>query len=54
MTQQDKKQNRIKSKLVGLLVHEELSAKEVIKILDNAKDTYLERSYHISLRKKAD
>lgn len=44
----------VTSKIVGLLVQSELSALEAIEILDRAKQTYLERSWHISINKKAD
>lgn len=35
------------SKIVIVLVNEELSAKDAIDCLDKAKDVYLERSFHV-------
>lgn len=42
------------SKIIGILVREELSAAGVINLLEETKNTYLERSWHISINKKAD
>lgn len=46
--------NEIQSQILGVLVNEGLSAKEAIAVLDQAKDTYLSRSYHVSSKEKAD
>lgn len=45
---------KIISQIVGILVNENLSAKDAIDILKQSKETYLERSYHINSKKKAD
>lgn len=44
--------HEVQSQIVGLLVNEGLSAKEAIAVLDQAKDTYLSRSYHISTKRE--
>lgn len=40
------------SAIVGVLVKNETSALDAIQILEQAKVTYLERSYHVSTYKK--
>lgn len=47
-------ETKIVSQIVGILVNENLSSKEVINVLEKTKETYLERSYHINSEKKAD
>lgn len=42
------------SKIVGALVQAETNSLEAIKILEEAKNTFLERSWHIASNKKAD
>jgi len=42
------------SQIIGVLVREELNAAEVLNVLEETKNTYLERSWHISINKKAD
>lgn len=42
------------SKIVGALVESEVNAIEAIKVLELAKETFLERCWHISSNKKAD
>lgn len=42
------------SKIVGILVQSETNSLEAIKILEEAKNTFLERSWHIASNKKAD
>jgi hypothetical protein len=42
------------SQIIGILTKHELNAKEVIEVLEETKDTYLQRSWHISINKKAD
>lgn len=46
--------NDVQYQIVGVLVNKGLSAKEAIAVLDQAKDTYLSRSYHVSSKEKAD
>ena len=41
------------SKIVGILVQAESNSLEAIKILEEAKNTFLERSWHISSNKKS-
>lgn len=48
----DYKNTSTVSAIVGVLVKNETSALDAIQILEQAKETYLERSYHISTRKK--
>lgn len=45
---------KIISQIVGTLVNGNLSAKEAIEVLEKSKEIYLERSYHVSSKKKAD
>ncbi|MDQ0268923.1 hypothetical protein [Cytobacillus purgationiresistens] len=42
------------SKIVGTLVESESSALEALEVLEKAKETFLERCWHISANKKAD
>lgn len=42
------------SQIIGVLVKEGLSTKEVIEVLNKTKEVYLDRSYHINTVKKAD
>jgi hypothetical protein len=42
------------SKIVGTLVESEASALEALEILERAKQTYLERCWHVTSNKKAD
>lgn len=42
------------SKIVGALVESEANALEALEILERAKQTFLERCWHISSNKKAD
>lgn len=46
--------NKVSSQVVGHLVNAGLSTKEVIEVLEKSKDVFLERSYHINSKKKAD
>jgi hypothetical protein len=50
----EQKKVSVTSKIVGALVESESNALEAIEILERAKQTYLERSWHISIIKKAD
>ncbi|MGI8351720.1 hypothetical protein NiCM35_18355 [Niallia circulans] len=50
----EQKKISVTSKIVGALVESESNALEAIEILERAKQTYLERSWHISVIKKAD
>lgn len=45
---------KVRSKIIGILVNANLSGKEVIDVLKQSKETYLERSYHVNSKKKAD
>ncbi|WP_201262178.1 hypothetical protein [Lysinibacillus mangiferihumi] len=42
------------SKIVGALVESEANALEALEIVERAKQTFLERCWHISSNKKAD
>lgn len=42
------------SQVIGILVNEGLSAKEVIEVLGETKDVFLDSSFHINSIKKAD
>lgn len=42
------------SKIMGILIKSELNAYEVIELISNVQSTYLKRSWHISINKKAD
>lgn len=39
------------SQIIGILVNEELNAKDAMSALEKAKQTFLERSFHISTKK---
>ncbi|WP_168156629.1 hypothetical protein [Oceanobacillus sp. E9] len=45
---------KIVSQIIGMLVERNISAKEAMEILDETKDVFLDRSFHISSNKKAD
>lgn len=51
---EEDKKDHVVSKIMGTLVESEANALEVLLILDKVKDTFLERSWHISSDKKAD
>lgn len=42
------------SNIIGILVRDDASALEAIEILEEAKENYLDRCYHITSNKKAD
>jgi len=44
----------VQSQIMGVLVNEGVSAKEAITILNQTKDTYLSRSFHVNSKEKAD
>ncbi|MBT2600914.1 MULTISPECIES: hypothetical protein [unclassified Oceanobacillus] len=43
---------KIVSQIIGMLVERNISAKEVMVILDETKDVFLDRSFHVSSKKK--
>ncbi len=50
----DSKKQSVVSKIMGVLVESDASALEVVEVLEQVKQTFLERSWHISSNKKAD
>jgi len=46
--------NKVSSQIVGHLINAELSAKEAVEVLEESKNVFLGRSYHINSKKKAD
>lgn len=42
------------SQITGILVEKEFNASEVLEVLEKTKQTFLERSWHISSNKKTD
>lgn len=47
-------EKEIISQLIGILVNANVNAKEAIELLDQAKDTYLQRNWHIASDKPHD
>lgn len=48
LTENNAIETNIVPRLVGVLVNEGLSAKQAINALDEAKEIYLDRSYHVA------
>ncbi|MGX7596333.1 hypothetical protein ACWNS2_13960 [Planococcus plakortidis] len=54
MTVDTNKAQTIIPRIVGALLLEDVSAKEAIDLLEEAKVVFLERSYHVTSKKRAD